>query len=121
MDNSIYEEFRALADKKRLSAADKVKIEEVAQAYGLSLNKNCPDCYRDAATQIALANKPKVEQEQGEYELCDGIDITLDSFRFGRLHVCAKNCTPENARKWVEAGIPLRYFKRIPNEGNGAN
>lgn len=110
----IYEKFKKLSEKQRFTAAEKAEIEEVAQAYGLTLKKGCPDCYRDAAIQIAIANRPKTIQEAGDYELCDGIDITIDSYRHGHMHVCAKNCTNENARKWIEAGLPLRFFKRVP-------
>lgn len=114
MKNEIFTRFVALADKKRYTAEEKAEIEAKAQEYGIKLVKRCSQCYQDAAMQIALANKPQTQQEKGEYELCDGIDITLDSFRFGRLHVCPANCTPANARKWLDAGIPRKFFKRLP-------
>ena len=116
MENSIYEKFKALSEKKRMTAQEKAEIEEVAQAYGLTINKNCPNCYRDAALQIALANKPTGEPVQdGEYELYDDIDITIESYKFGHLHICPKNCTPANVKLWLEAGVPLRYFKKYPH------
>ena len=117
--------FKGLAEKKRLTAADKAAIEEAAQTYGLTLNKNCPNCYRDAAIQIALVNKPEevgtplpdgAPKDAPEYELYPEVDIVIDSFRFGHMHVCAKECTPENARKWIAAGLPKRFFKHIPEE-----
>lgn len=114
----IFEKYKTLAEKKRLTAAEKAEIEAKTQEYGIVLNKRCSNCYRDAALQIALANKPKTEQENGEYELCEGIDITIDSFKYGTLRVNKANCTPANARKWIAAGIPLRFFKRYPNESN---
>lgn len=109
-----YERFKALAEKERLTAAEKAEIEEVAQAYGLTLRKNCSSCYRDAAAQIALANKPQTKQKAGEYELCDGIDITIESYKYGKMHVCAKECTKANAERWLAAGVPKNYFKRLP-------
>ena len=114
----VYDEMRKLSEKKRLTAKDKSLIEELAQTFGVTLNKNCPNCYRDAALQIALANKPRVEPQDGEYELCDDIDITIESYKFGRLHVCAKDCTADNARKWIAAGVPLRFFKKYPHDHN---
>lgn len=115
----IYERYKKLAEKSRLTASEKAEIEAKALEYGITLDKKCPNCYRDAAIQIALANMPKkVEQEEGEYELCEGIDITIHSYRYGDLHVCQANCTPANARKWRAAGIPLKFFKRYPHESN---
>lgn len=115
----IYEKFKAYAEKSRLTAEEKKEIEEAAESYGITLNKKCGSCYKDAAIQIALANKPERKQEAGEYELCDGIDITLSSFRFGSLRICKAACNTENAKKWIAAGVPLRFFKRVPaDEGN---
>lgn len=114
-----YEIFADLAEKKRFSAEDKAIIEQAAQEYGITLNTGCPNCYHDAAIQIALMLKPKNEPEQeteqanSEYELCDGIDITLHSYKYGELRINKANCTPENARKWREAGIPARFFKKL--------
>lgn len=117
MKNSIYEKFKALSEKKRMTAQEKAEIEEVAQAYGLTINKNCPNCYRDAALQIALANKPaSVPAEDDEWELYPDVDITIESYRFGKLHVCPKNCTPANVKVWRDAGVPLRYFKKYPHD-----
>ena len=113
-----YDEMRKLADKKRLTAQDKALIETLAKEHGIALNKKCPNCYHDAAIQIALQLKPKESTEDGEYELRSGIDITLHSFRYGTIHVCAANCTPANARRWVEAGIPLNFFKKYPHDSN---
>lgn len=116
MEISVYEKFKALSEKKRMSAIDKMEIEEVAQAYGLTINKNCPNCYRDTALQIALANKPASEPaEEGEWELYPDVDITIESYRFGHLHICQKNCNPANVKLWLEAGVPLRYFKKYPH------
>lgn len=122
MENTIYTKFKALSEKERLTADDKAAIEEVAEAYGLTINKKCSNCYRDAAIQIALANKPteepEAEPEQEGYVLRDGIDITLHSYRHGKLHVCAKECTTENAERWIAAGIPLSFFKHVPDGSN---
>ena len=113
-----YDRYKQLAEKQRLTAAEKAEIEERAKELGIPMNKKCSSCYRDAAVQIALAYKPMEEQQEGEYELYDDIDITIHSFRFGELHVCPKNCTTVMARKWREAGLPLRFFKKYPHEGN---
>lgn len=117
-----YEYFSALALKKRFGAEDKKAIAQEAEALGITLDRTCSNCYHDAGVQIALYYKPKEQTEQTEaldgYVLHDGIDITLESYRFGTLHVCAKHCTPANAKRWIEAGIPKRFFKHIPNDDN---
>ena len=120
MENSNYDKFKALAYKKRLTADDKETIVTAAAEYGISLNTKCSNCYRDAAIQIALANKPQETQEEQNtesgYVLKRGIDITLHSYRFGTMHICAKTCNTANARKWLQAGIPRNYFAHIPDE-----
>lgn len=120
MEKAIYDKFRALADKKRLTSEDKETIEAEAVLLGITLDTKCPNCYHDAAVQIALAYKPSEEPQDGEYELCDGIDIVLDTYRYGRLRVNKQNSTPANIQKWLEAGIPLRYFKKYPHDDNGS-
>lgn len=117
-----YEYFAALALKKRFGAEDKKAIAQEAETLGIALNTTCSNCLHDAAVQIALHYKPKeepvkVEKNEG-YALHDGIDITLESYKYGRLHVCAKNCTEANAKLWIAAGIPTRFFKHIQDEGN---
>ena len=119
-----YKYFAALAEKKRLGAEDKVAIAEEAAELGIALNKKCSNCYHDAAVliavhykptdQVAEANEMVVEDQQGEYELQDGVDITIESYKFGRLHVCAKECTPANAKLWLQAGLSARFFKKLP-------
>lgn len=114
-----YEHFKTLAEKKRLTAQDRAEILDAAEQMGIALNRTCSNCYHDAAVQIALALKPAGEpQTAGAYELYENIDITLESYRFGRLHVCAKECNEANAKLWIAAGIPLRFFKHLPDEGN---
>lgn len=117
-----YKYFAALAEKKRLGAEDKAAIKEEAEELGITFNEKCNNCYHDAAVQIALHYKPEQKEEErpaqvverGEYELQDGIDITIDSYKFGRLHVCQANCTPANAQLWLRAGLPARFFKHMP-------
>lgn len=117
-----YNYFLTLAEKKRIGVEDKRAISEEAQELGIELNTNCTDCYRDAAMQIALHYKPQEKKPTGKhYELCDGIDITLHSYKYGELHICEKYCTDANAKKWIAAGIPMRFFKVVPNESNGNN
>lgn len=117
----IYEKFKKLAEKQKLTATEKKEIEEVAQTYGLTINKTCPDCYADAAMQIALANKPK-PKSTGAYVLRDDIDVTVHSYRHGTFRVCPALCNDETAKQWIAAGIPLRYFAKYPKDaGNGAD
>lgn len=117
-----YEYFAALALKKRFGVEDKKAIAQEAEMLGISLNKTCSNCYHDAAVQIALHYKPEESQEEQVntegYVLHEGVDITLESYRYGRLHVCAKNCNEANSKLWIKAGIPTRFFKHIPDEGN---
>ena len=115
-----YNYFATLAQKKRLGVEDKRAIKEEAYDLGITLNEKCPDCYADAAMEIALHYKPKPETPKGaHYELCDGIDITLHSFKFGTMRICQKYCTDANVKRWIEAGIPMRFFKTIPDASNG--
>lgn len=117
-----YEYFASLALKKRFGAEDKKAIVQEAETLGISLDRTCSNCLHDAAVQIALYYKPKGSPEEQRslegYVLHDGIDITLESYKHGRLHVCAKNCTEANAKLWIAAGIPTRFFKHLPDEGN---
>lgn len=121
MENQIYERFKALAEKKRLTADEKAEIKAKAEEMSITMKKNCPNCYHDAAVLIALALKPeepKAEPAEGEYELYPDVDIALESYKYGRMHICAKECTPANARKWRKAGLSLRFFKRYPHADN---
>lgn len=111
-----YDYFAGLAEKKRLTADEKQAIREAAEQEHIAINAKCSSCYFDAAVQLALLYKPKQETEQGEYELREGIDITLHSAKHGVLRVNKANCTPENARKWIAAGCPRAWFAKLPEE-----
>ena len=114
-----YEKFKALAEKAELTAEDKAAIMEEAGKHGIVLNKRCAACYKDAAVQIALAYKPaEAQPDAGGYELRDDIDVTLHSFKHGEFRVCKATLTKENAEKWIAAGIPLRFFKKLPENAN---
>lgn len=117
-----YEYFAALVLKKRFGAEDKKAIAQEAYALGVPLNKSCSNCYHDAVVQIALYYKPSNSEKpkvcESGYVLHEGVDITIESYRFGRLHVCAKECNEANAKRWIEAGIPLNFFKHIPDDSN---
>lgn len=118
----IYERLKELAQKTKSqwTETDRAYVAELADKKGVKLNKACPDCYVDAASQLYIIYKPKAtkvtesEEPKSEYELNDGIDITLHSFRYGKLHVCQKNCTPANVKLWLAAGLPLQFFKSVP-------
>lgn len=109
-----YDFFVKLAEKKKYTAEEKRTLETYAAEHGIEINKSCPDCYADAAAQLAIIYKPKEEKKAGGFVLRDDIDIVLDSYPHGRFHVCPATCTDENARKWIEAGIPRRFFAHIP-------
>lgn len=112
-----YERLREMVEKSRLTKEDKVFIEPLAKQHDISLNKRCPDCWKDAAIQLALLYKPKEEgKSAGGYVLRKGIDVTLYSYRYGTFRVCEATLTKENAEKWIAAGIPLRYFEKTPED-----
>lgn len=114
----IYEQIRAIAEKFKLSKADKEFIAPLAEKHGIEINRTCSDCWRDAAIQLALIYKPQDNTPLSGYVLREDIDITLHSFKFGTLHICPALCNEENAKKWIAAGAPLRWFKHVPNEDN---
>lgn len=115
-----YDFFKALAEKAEYTAEEKETLATYAAEHGIAINHGCNDCYHDAAVQLALAYKPKEKKTETpcEYELCDDIDITLHSFNHGVFHVCPALCTKENAEKWIAAGIPLRFFKKLPKNAS---
>ena len=122
------QDFEKLANKKRLTAADRQTIAEAAPRYGIEMNAGCSNCYHDAAVLIALAirkeNEPETKQNDpaddtnvgSKMILREGIDIRISSYKYGELHVCQKECTPANIKLWLAAGVPLCYFENESNE-----
>lgn len=118
-----YEKLKSIAEKFKLSAKDKEYIAPLAEKHGITINKSCSDCWRDAAIQLAIIYKPAeeaTETSDSGYVLRDGVDCIFDSYQYGRFRVCQALATEENVKKWLEAGIPLRWFKQVPaqNEDN---
>lgn len=117
------QDFEKLAEKKRLSAADRQVIAQAADEYGISLNKACSNCYHDAAVLIALKLRKAAKHEELNrvaeadkmMRLKEGVDITIYSYKYGTLHVCNKLCNPANVKLWIAAGVPMQFFE---NEGN---
>lgn len=116
-----YEKIKAIAQKFKLSAEDKRFIEPLAIENGITINKGCSDCWRDAAIQLAIIYKPEQEAQPNAcgYELRPDIDVTLHSYKYGTMRVCPALVNEENVKKWLAAGIPLRFFTKTPdNAGN---
>ena len=115
-----YDYFKKLVEKATFTDEEKDALETYAEKHGISINHGCNDCYRDAAVQLALAYKPKEQPKANdcEYELREDIDVTLHSFNHGSFRVCPALCTKENAEKWIAAGIPLRFFKKLPKDAH---
>ena len=114
-----YEFFAELADKPANKWTDKQKelTRDEAAKKGIRINEGCPDCYRDAAAQLAILLRPAEKgASAGGYELRPGLDITLHSYKHGVFRVCAATLTEENARKWLAAGLPERFFVKMPKE-----
>lgn len=112
-----YEFFAQLAEKpaKKWTTKQKELVRAEADKRGIKINEACPDCWADAAIQLAVALKPKpTPKEAGGFALRDDIDVVLESYRYGRMHVCKEELTEENARKWLQAGIPKRFFVKLP-------
>lgn len=115
---SVLEQIRKWSEKTTYTAKEKEKISKLAAENNISLNPLCPDCYRDAVIQLYSIYKPKDElQDAGGYELRDGLDVTWVSSRHGEFRICAATCNAENAKKWLAAGVPSRFFKRMPQDG----
>lgn len=114
-----YEFFADLAEKPANKWTDKQKelTRDEAAKHGIHLNTGCPDCYRDAAAQLALALRPKEEpKDAGGYVLRPGIDVVLHSYKYGSFRICEATLTKANAEKWIAAGIPMRYFIKTPEK-----
>ena len=115
----IYKKLKPIAEKFKLSAEDKKFIEPLAKEHGIEINKNCSDCWRDAAIQLLLIYKPETKVENpsaGGYELRVDIDVTFHSWKYGTLRICPATLTKENAEKWIAAGAPLRWFVKTPQD-----
>lgn len=114
-----YDFFSKLANKSRFSVDEKVVIKEHADKHGIAINSRCSSCWKDAVVQLALIYKPKEEMRiVSGYVLRDDIDCILDSYKYGRLRINQALATKENVEKWIAAGIPMRWFKQVPNESN---
>lgn len=114
-----YEKLVKIAEKFKLSAEDKRFIEPLAAENGIEIKRSCSDCWRDAAIRLALIYKPVEEKKEDtgcKYELREGLDINLISYKYGKLHICAATLTEENVKLWRKAGIPKRFFTKYPED-----
>ena len=109
----IVQELRAIVNKRgKLNAKEREFVTGLCAEHGIQLNTLCPDCYKDAAAQLYLMLNKQDEQQEGDFELRDGVDIVLNKTE----RVCAATCTDENARKWLAMGLPKSFFKKMPKE-----
>ena len=102
--------LRELAEKKAYTEREKNVIVKQAFAYGITINENCPDCYRDAVI-TCLA---KLEEK----ELIKNIDKngrtlflrpSLDVYMFG-MRINAETITSDDEiRQLLELGMPERW------------
>ena len=115
---SVLEQIRKWSEKTTYTAKEKEKISKLAAENNIALNPLCPDCYWDAVAELYTISKPKQkEHDAGGYELRDGLDVTWVSSRHGEFRICAATCNAENAKKWLAAGVPSRFFKHMPQDG----
>ena len=125
-----YEKFEKLATKKaKYTAKERELIVQAAAEFGIRLNTLCPDCYHDAAVQIALKvreeKEPREAKNAGGYVLRAGTNVVLQS-KGRKFHVNETELTEENARLWLAYGLPAYYFEQTPetpqeNEDNEQN
>lgn len=125
-----YEKFEKLAAKKaKYTAKERELIVQAAAEFGIRINTLCPDCYRDAAVQIALKireeKEPREAKNAGGYVLRAGTNVVLQS-KGCKFHVNETELTEENAKMWLAYGLPAYYFEQTPempqeNENNEQN
>ena len=111
-----HEFFAELADKPMDKWTEKQRelVRTEAEKKSIHMNPNCPDCYRDAAAQLAIALRPvEAKADAGGYALRAGVDVMLHS-KHGDFHVCEATLTESNARKWLAAGLPETFFAKLP-------
>lgn len=130
MENKDVGYWRALVGCQKLNKEQKLAIEQAAVAYGITINKRCGNCYKDAA--VMIYDKLRREEQklngvggyvtEGGYSLKAGTDFYLISGR-EMVRVNERNLTDENAAMWLRLGIDKKYFATMPdsNADNGAD
>lgn len=121
MDNAeIMQRLKAIAEKqpKELTAEERAFVEEQAAFLGLGIaNRQCKNCYRDAAIVVyntlkeraeeaeKAATPTTLEEKPREYELKKGVDVVFQGIR-----VCEATLTDELAVSLLESGFAPYYF-----------
>lgn len=96
--------------RSKWTAKDREYVVQIAAQEGVQVNPLCPDCYID--TCVIILNKYKADDnpEVDGYQLRAGLDVWHAGMR-----VNAALLNAENARKWLAAGLPERYFIKMPS------
>lgn len=109
------ERLKALAEKAKLTKADKEFIAGLCDEHGIEIKTSCSECYRDAV--VVLYGKYKTEEETEEptskYVLRKGLDVYFKGKRINEATI-----SDELAEKLVANGFPTRFFTRMPDAGN---
>lgn len=109
---NVLDELRAIVEKKaRLNAKEREFVTKLCAEHDIRLNTLCPDCYKDAAVQL-YGLLSKQEQQTGDFELRDGVDLWLNKTE----RICAATCTDENARRWLAMGVSKDIFAKMPKD-----
>lgn len=78
-----------------LSPFDKKRIATLAEAYGVALNKKCPNCWADAV--ILILNKMRKTKKIQRYSIVRGVAFTYNGTIYTRY-----NITDEAVEWWLQ-------------------
>lgn len=102
--------------KSAWMGADREWVVGMCADNNIPINPLCPDCYHDAVIQLYGIYKPKGTAKQaGGYELREGLNVMYHANN-RVYHVCEATLTEKNAKAWLKAGLPRRFFSKLPNE-----
>ena len=112
MENlEIYEKMKALAESATMSDEDKALIVDTCKELGIEFrpSSRCKNCYRDAATQCAIALKKAAGMEEVSAEglrLKKGVDILVNGSRLNEATL-----TPEWL-DWLLSSMPEWWIRQ---------
>lgn len=109
--DELREMCRAVVKRNRATKTEKLVLETEAQERGIALNRQCPNCYVDAAAQIyASLPEPATESaSERKWVLRKGVDVL-----FGGIRVNEATLTDELAERIVARGFCKMFFATYP-------
>lgn len=111
----ITEKIKKIAakDAGKITPKEREFITGLAAEHSITINPLCKNCVHDAAVQlyILLTKKDEEPKEVGGYALIKGCNVLLNGEPVNEARL-----TKENARRWLEIGLPKYYFSKLPEE-----